>query len=55
MFQIDLVSFVKNYEGFWLSILAIDTFGSFDRSLFMIGKKDTVWFLDLLYIRILPH
>ena len=55
MFEVDLLSFTKDYEGFWFNVLSVDTFGDFDRSLFMIGKREDTWFLELFFIRIFPR
>lgn len=55
MFKIDIFTFTKDYDGFWLEILNIDTYGGFDRSLFMIGKNCHFWFLELFFIRITPR
>ena len=55
MFNIDLLSFMKDDVGFWLSVLNVDNYGDFDRALFLLGKKHDVWFLELFYLRITPR
>jgi len=55
MFEIQLFSFKKDYDGFWLDILSVDIFGDFDRSLFMAGKRNSQWFLEMFFIRITPR
>jgi len=55
MFNIDLLSFMKDDVGFWLSVLNVDNYGDFDRALFSLGKKQDVWFLELFYLRITPR
>lgn len=52
MFSIDLLSFMKDDMGFWLSVLNVDNYGDFDRALFSIGKKQDIWFLELFYVRV---
>ena len=55
MFEIELCTFTKDYEGFWLNILNIDNGGDFDRALFTLGKREDTWFLDLFFIRLFPR
>ena len=55
MFEIQLFSFFKNYEGFGLSILNVDDGGDFDRSLFWVGNREGTWFLELFFVRITPR
>ena len=54
MFKLELLTFENNYDGFYVSLLAIDTYGDSDRSMFMLGKRDSDWFLEIFYLRITP-
>lgn len=59
MLKLELASFYRHkYDSEWhLSILSIENDFEYDvsRSLFSIGQKDSTWFLDLLWIRVLPR
>jgi len=55
MIEVQLCSFTKDYEGFWLDIFSVDTYGDFDRSLFLIGKRYDTWFLELFFLRVTPR
>lgn len=55
MFEIQLCTFSKDYDGFWFDILNIDNGGDFDRALFAIGKRESTWFLELFFVRITPR
>lgn len=55
MFEVQLCTFIKDYEGFWFDIFSVDTYGDFNRSLLAIGKKCDTWFLELFFVRITPR
>ena len=55
MFEIQLCTFSKDYDGFWFEIFNVDNGGDFDRALFMIGKRESTWFLELFFVRITPR
>ena len=52
--EVQLATFHKNDNEFYFSILDVNNFGDFDRSLFHIGKRWDEWFLELFFIRVLP-
>jgi len=53
-FKVELLSFDKEDYGWWFSILHIDDYAGFDRSLFHIGRGD-VWFIQLMFIQVTPR
>jgi len=53
--EVQLATFHKNPDEFYFSILDINNFGDFDRSLFHIGKRWDEWFFELFFIRVLPR
>jgi len=55
MFKVELLSIVKDYEGFWFSILSVDTHGDMPRSFFAIGKEYDIWYFDLFFVKIAPR
>lgn len=58
MLKFELVSFYRHYyDSEWhFSICYLENDFEYDvgRSLFSIGKKDEMWFIDFLWMKILP-
>ena len=55
MFEIQLCTLSKDYDGFWFEIFNVENGGDFDRALFMIGKREDTWFLELFFMRVFPR
>ena len=59
MFKFEMFSFYYHYwDNCWnfdIFLIEADFEYGDSRSLFGIGKKDQLWFLDLFWIRILPR
>lgn len=59
MLKLELISFYQHkYDSEWhFSIFYIENDFEYDtgRSFFSIGKKNTTWFVDLFWIKILPR
>jgi len=53
MFEIQLCSFTKDYEGFWFSIFSVGISGEREKCLFAIGKDEDAWYFDLCFARIM--
>jgi len=58
MLKFELLSFYRHvWDSEWhFSICLIENDFEYDdsRSLFSVGKKDELWFLELFWIRVLP-
>lgn len=59
MLKIELISFYRHYfDSEWhFSICYVENDFEYDvgRSLFSVGKKDEMWFLDLFWFKIFPR
>jgi len=49
MFEIQLCSFKKDYEGFWFSVFSVGVDGKRERCLFSIAKDEDAWYFDLCF------
>lgn len=56
MIKFELMSFYRHYyDSEWhFSLCYFENDYDIGRSLFSVGKKDEMWFIDFLWMRILP-
>ncbi len=53
MFNIQLCTFTKDYEGVRFSVFSVGITGERERCLFAIAKDEDAWYFDIFFLRII--